>query len=160
MLLDRRQRRVHAPPELAYQAFSALGGAHGWLYMNWAWGLRSACDRLIGGVGSRPGPARRDQMRVGDVLDFWRVEALESGRLLRLRAEMKLPGRGWLEFLAEPASDASCHLTQTAFFEPSGLGGWLYWYACYPAHHFIFGGLIRRLAEIAERNAGLDDRGS
>lgn len=156
--MDRRVRDVRAPAALAFQAFSALGGRNGWLYMNWAWNLRSALDRLVGGVGHRPGPERRDQLRVGDVLDFWRIEALEPGRLLRLRAEMKMPGRGWLEFRADPLSDSSSRLTQTAFFESNGILGALYWYSLFPAHHLIFNGLISRLTEQAEqafqRNGG------
>jgi len=152
LLQERRQREVRAPAEAAYRAFAELGGDNGWAYMDWAWQLRSAVDRLMGGVGRRPGPARRDCMKIGDVLDFWRIEALEPGRLLRLRAEMKMPGRGWLEFRAEPISETSCRLTQTAFFVPDPFFGALYWYAFYPAHQLLFTGLIRRLAATAERN--------
>jgi len=152
LLQDRRQREVRAPADATYRAFADLGGENGWGYMDWAWQLRSAVDRLLGGVGRRPGPARRDRMRIGDVLDFWRIEALEPGRLLRLRAEMKMPGRGWLEFRAEPISESNCLLTQTAFFAPDPFFGPVYWYALYPAHQLLFTGLIRRLAAAAERN--------
>ena len=91
---------------------------------------------------------RRDpeDLRVGETLDFWRVEMVEPGRLIRLRAEMKVPGRAWLEFEARPESDGRTQLLQTAFFEPKGLPGLLYWYALYPIHRLIFNGLIRQIA--------------
>ena len=99
---------------------------------------------------------RRDpeDVRTGDPVDFWRVEAAEPGRLLRLRAEMKVPGRAWLEFQARSMPDGSTLLVQTAFFEPKGLPGLAYWYALYPVHGMIFSGLIRRIAEQAERSGG------
>lgn len=148
MILERRQRIVAAPPERVFRAFSSLGGARGWLYMNWAWHLRGALDRLAGGVGMRRG--RRDPVELGpgDALDFWRVEAVEPGRLLRLRAEMKVPGRAWLQFEAHEHPEGTL-LGQTAFFAPKGLSGFLYWYLLYPLHALIFSGLARRLGELA-----------
>jgi hypothetical protein len=115
----------------------------------WAWELRGMVDRLCGGVGMRRG--RRDpiDLRIGDTLDFWRVEMVEPGRLIRLRAEMRVPGQAWLEFKAVPQSGGQTLLTQTAFFEPKGLFGLLYWYALYPVHALIFSGLIRRIGEQA-----------
>jgi hypothetical protein len=89
-------------------------------------------------------------LRIGEVLDFWRIEALETGRLLRLRAEMKLPGKGWLQFQVEPQSAERSDLIQTALFQPKGLGGILYWYFLYPVHRLIFSCMIRRIAEGAE----------
>ncbi|MGE0040781.1 MAG: SDR family oxidoreductase [Vicinamibacterales bacterium] len=149
MIVERRQRVVAAPPEDVYTAFTGLGGRRGWLYMNWAWEVRGFLDRLIGGVGLRRGRRDPDDVRVGDALDFWRVEAVEPGRLLRLRAEMKVPGRAWLQFQAAPREGGGSVVSQTAFFAPRGLPGWIYWYALYPIHRVIFSGMIDRLAERA-----------
>lgn len=153
MILEQRQRRVAAPPEVVFRQFAQLGGQRGWLYMNWAWRMRGAVDRLVGGVGLRRGRRDPHHVRTGDALDFWRVEAVELGRLLRLRAEMKLPGRAWLEFRVEPHAPHGAQLTQTAFFAPRGLPGLLYWYALYPIHALIFRGLIERVGQRAERAA-------
>ncbi|MCX7718448.1 MAG: SDR family oxidoreductase [Candidatus Sumerlaeaceae bacterium] len=154
MVIERRRREVAAPPEVVFQVITGLGGARGWLYMNWAWRVRGFLDRLIGGVGLRRGRRHPDELRVGDALDFWRVEALEPGRLLRLRAEMKVPGNAWLQFSVVPREGGGAVLTQTAFFAPKGLMGWLYWYGLYPIHGLIFSGLIKRIGERAERHRG------
>ena len=147
MIIERRQQMVAAAPEQVYRSFARLGGERGWLYLDWTWQLRGMVDRLFGGVGMRRGRRDPEDLRVGDPLDFWRVEMVEPGRLIRLRAEMKVPGRAWLEFKAEPPAGGQTMLTQTAFFEPKGLLGLLYWYALYPIHALIFSGLIRRVAE-------------
>jgi uncharacterized protein YbjT (DUF2867 family) len=152
MILEHRQRIVQAPPESVYQVFSGLGGARGWLYMNWAWEIRGLMDRLTGGVGLRRGRRDPDRLRIGDALDFWRVEDVEPGSQIRLRAEMKVPGKAWLQFQAKPHEDGQSLLLQTAFFAPKGLMGWLYWYALYPFHALIFSGMID---EIARRAVGL-----
>jgi hypothetical protein len=149
MNLERRQRVIAAPPAAAYRAFTGLGGDRGWLYFNWAWRLRGILDRMVGGVGFRRGRRNSDEVRVGDALDFWRVEAVEQDRLLLLRAEMKVPGRAWLQFEAEPIDGGGSRLVQTAFFAPKGLFGLVYWYALYPIHGLIFSGLIRKLAKRA-----------
>lgn len=148
MIIERRELRLRATPAAVYRIFSGLGGARGWLYMNWAWQLRGMVDRLAGGVGMRRGRRDSDELRVGDSLDFWRVEAVEPGRLIRLRAEMRVPGRAWLQYEAVTEADGVTRLRQTAFFEPKGLGGLLYWYALYPIHGLIFSGLIRRIGEL------------
>jgi uncharacterized protein YbjT (DUF2867 family) len=153
MLIERRQRLVKAPPAVVYAAFSGVGGAHGWPSFDWLWRLRGGLDRMVGGVGFRRGRRDPDQLRVGDALDFWRVEAVEPGRLLRLRAEMKVPGRAWLQFEATPQDDGQTLLTQTAFFAPKGLSGLLYWYSVYPIHGPIFSTMIDRLAKTAEATA-------
>ena len=145
MIVERRQLVVPEPPEALFRSFTGLGGDRGWLYANWAWRLRGALDRLAGGVGFRRGRRDPDQLRAGDALDFWRVEAVEPPSLLRLRAEMKVPGRAWLQFEARPAQGGSV-LVQTAYFAPRGLPGHLYWYALYPAHAAIFRNLVRRVA--------------
>lgn len=151
MILERRQRTVNAPTDVVYRSFARLGGDRGWLYMDWAWQLRGMVDRLFGGVGMRRGRRDPEELRAGDILDFWRVERVDAGRLIRLRAEMRVPGRAWLEFEVRPDSASRALLLQTAFFEPKGLLGLLYWYVLYPAHSLIFSGLIRRVAEAAER---------
>jgi uncharacterized protein YbjT (DUF2867 family) len=149
MIIERRQRTVATPSEAVYRAFACLGGLRGWLYMDWTWQVRGLIDRLCGGVGMRRGRRHPEDVRAGDALDFWRVEAVEPGRMIRLRAEMKVPGRAWLEFQAVRQSPAGTLLTQTAFFEPKGLSGLAYWYVLYPVHSLIFSGLTRRLAEQA-----------
>lgn len=151
MIIERRQCVVAAPAEAVFRSFSQLGGATGWLYFDWAWQLRGALDRLLGGVGLRRGRRDPNEARVGDAVDFWRVEAVEPGRLLRLRAEMKVPGRAWLEFRAEPRAEGQTVLSQTAFFASRGLSGLLYWYLLYPIHALIFSGMIQALARRAEK---------
>jgi uncharacterized protein YbjT (DUF2867 family) len=151
LVVEHRQRVVKARPDAIYRAFTALGGERGWLYMNWAWEVRGLLDRAVGGVGLRRGRRDPDVVRVGDALDFWRVEALEPGRSMRLRAEMRLPGKAWLQFEVTPAEGGGSTLAQTAFFAPRGLSGLLYWYGLYPIHGLIFSGLIDRVAALAER---------
>jgi hypothetical protein len=107
-------------------------------------------DRLIGGVGLRRGRPHPQKVRVGDALDFWRVEAVEPGKKLRLRAEMKVPGRAWLQFDVRAITEKESLLTQQAFFAPKGLAGFLYWYLLYPIHGLVFSGMIRRLKEESE----------
>jgi len=121
----------------------------GWLYANWAWEVRGLIDRLLGGVGLRRGRREPDGLQSGDALDFWRVEVIEPDRLLRLRAEMKVPGRAWLQFEARTESAQVTRLIQQAFFVPKGLAGLAYWYGLYPIHSLIFSGLIRAIARRA-----------
>jgi len=151
MILEHRQHRAAAPPEAAFRVFSSLGGKRGWLYANLLWRLRGLLDRLVGGVGFRRGRRHPTRLRVGEALDFWRVEAVEPGRLVRLRAEMKVPGRAWLEFRAEPEPGGGCRVHQTAYFAPKGLPGLAYWYALYPVHAVIFSKMIERVCQEAER---------
>ena len=147
MIVEHRQRDVSASPSRVYGILMGLGGKRGWLYMDWAWKIRGLGDRLIGGVGLRRGRRDPDRLRVGDALDFWRVEAVEPGRLLRLRAEMKVPGKAWLQFKVTPLDDGGTRLEQTAFFAPKGLAGLAYWYVLYPIHRIIFSGLIDRIRQ-------------
>jgi uncharacterized protein YbjT (DUF2867 family) len=151
MEIERRQLVVRAPADAVFRAFASLGGARGWPSMNWAWQLRGLLDRVVGGVGMRRGRRHPTDVRTGDAIDFWRVERVEPDRLLRLRAELKLPGRAWLEFTAEPTPDGSTLLTQAALFAPKGLPGLMYWYAMYPFHARIFSEMIRQVGRIAER---------
>lgn len=151
MILERRERIVSATPERVYEIFAGIGGARGWFYMTWAWQIRGFLDRLLGGVGLRRGRRDPDKLRMGDALDFWRVEAVEPGQLLRLRAEMLVPGKAWLQLQVMPRDDGKTLLSQTAFFAPTGLAGWAYWYLLYPIHALIFSGLIDQIRARAER---------
>jgi uncharacterized protein YbjT (DUF2867 family) len=139
-----------ASPEAIFSVFTGIGGKRGWYYADWIWRLRGLLDRLVGGVGMRRGRRSLDELRAGDVLDFWRVEAVEAGRLLRLRAEMKLPGSAWLQFEVEPRAAGGTEMVQTAFFQPRGLAGLAYWYGLAPVHKIIFSGLVRAIVQRAE----------
>lgn len=152
MIIERRRREVKAPADGVFRVFTGIGGGRGWFFMNWAWVIRGFVDRLFGGVGLRRGRRDANQLRPGDSLDFWRVEALEPGRMLRLYAEMKVPGEAWLQFETRTLDGGRTELLQTAFFAPKGLSGLAYWYLIYPAHAFIFSGLIRRIADRAEKD--------
>ncbi|MBI4732232.1 MAG: DUF2867 domain-containing protein, partial [Chloroflexi bacterium] len=143
MMLETRRLALDLPPAAVFRAYTGLGGERGWLYLNWTWVVRGWMDKLFGGVGLRRGRRHPDEARVGEALDFWRVEAVEPERLLRLRAEMKVPGKAWLEFQSIPQPDGKTLLIQTAYFAPRGISGFLYWYSLYPIHGFIFSGLIR-----------------
>jgi uncharacterized protein YbjT (DUF2867 family) len=145
MLVERRQLDIVAPPERVFAEVERVGGKAGWPYGNWLWHLRGLIDRMVGGVGMRLGRRDPKRLRVGDALDFWRVEEIRRPALLRLRAEMKVPGRAWLQYEVEEAP-AGSRLVQTAFFEPKGLPGLLYWYLLYPIHALVFSGTVRVLA--------------
>ena len=136
---------------MAFRPIEQIGGQTGWYYGNWLWKLRGWLDLLVGGVGLRRG--RRDpvDLQVGDAVDFWRVETVDSGRRLRLAAEMKLPGRAWLEFEVTPTANGSL-IRQTAIFDPVGLGGLAYWYALYPVHRLVFAGMLNGIVRAAEGN--------
>jgi uncharacterized protein YbjT (DUF2867 family) len=147
-ILERRSIEIPASADKVFQVVSSLGGNRGWLYADWAWKIRGWLDRLMGGVGMRRGRRDEHAVRIGDAIDFWRVEAVNPGSLLRLRAEMKVPGKAWLQFQIQAQEHSSkTLLIQTAFFEPKGLGGLLYWYMLYPLHQLIFTGLCRQIRE-------------
>lgn len=148
MYIERRRMLVDVAPENVFRSYTGIGGARGWLYMDWAWAIRGWMDKAIGGVGIRRGRRHPDEIRPGESLDFWRVEAVEKNRLLRLRAEMKVPGKAWLEFQSEP-QDGGTLLTVTAYFASRGFWGFIYWYLMWPFHAFLFNGLTRRLASRA-----------
>ena len=148
-LVDSRTARVRRIPAIAFKPIQRIGGESGWYAWNWLWRVRGFLDLLLGGVGVRRGRPTRDALRVGDTIDFWRVEKFEPNRLLRLVAEMKLPGRAWLEF--EVTGDNSvATIRQTAIFDPVGLPGRLYWYALYPLHQLVFSGMLRRIVVAAQ----------
>lgn len=144
-LVDSRVLEVHHQPAEAFVPIRRIGGRTGWYYGNWLWKIRGFLDLLVGGVGVRRGRRDDDRVTVGDTIDFWRVEAIEPDRRLRLRAEMKVPGRAWLEFEVEPIESGS-RIRQTAIFDPVGLFGLAYWYAMYPFHQFVFAGMLRNIA--------------
>jgi len=147
-LVDSRSVRVDVSPADAFVPIQRIGGATGWYAWNWLWQLRGLLDSLAGGVGMRRGRSAPRTLRIGDAVDFWRVEALEPNQRLRLVAEMKLPGRAWLEF--EVTGDGSSStIQQTAIFDPVGLFGRVYWFALYPLHHLVFGGMLRGIARAA-----------
>jgi uncharacterized protein YbjT (DUF2867 family) len=151
--VDSRALRVPLPPEAAFAPIARIGGDAGWYGLDWLWRLRGAIDLLAGGVGMRRG--RRDPLRLrpGDVVDWWRVEACEPGWRLRLAAEMRLPGRAWLEFQVRPCEGGS-EIRQTAEFDPRGRAGLLYWYAILPVHQLVFNRMLAGIARAAREGAG------
>ena len=150
MLIDRREFRTTASPHAVATVFQSLGGAKGWMVGDALWKLRGLMDTAVGGVGLRRGRRSQSELRLGDAVDFWRVDAIEPDHLLRLRAEMKLPGRAWLEFEVERCDETTSKFVQTAFFEPRGLAGYLYWYAVAVFHDFIFANMAKRIVLAAE----------
>lgn len=156
LIAERQQLVVEASPASVFAVVKAIGGETGWLYANPLWRVRGALDKVMGGPGLRRGRRHREHVRAGEAIDFWRVEEIEEGRLLRLRAEMKVPGRAWLQFEVEPGDPGpdgtprAC-LTQTAFYEPKGLIGLAYWYALWPVHPPLFRGMIREVGRRAEK---------
>ena len=153
MILEQRRVETTAPPGDVFATFEGIGGKRGWFYGDWGWKLRGLLDRIVGGVGMRRGRRNADELRPGDALDFWRVEAVERGRLIRLRAEMKVPGRAWLQFESTPTVAGGTLLVQTAFFEPHGFPGLAYWYLLYPLHQLFFSGMAREITRRAERHS-------
>lgn len=149
-IVDSRVIQVAAPADAAFVPIQRIGGQTGWYHAMGLWRLRGLLDALIGGVGLRRG--RRDplNLRVGDTVDFWRVQVFEPGRRLRLAAEMRLPGRAWLEFEVTPHGQAS-RIRQTAIFEPRGALGLAYWYALYPLHQLVFAGMLKGIAKAVPR---------
>lgn len=147
-----RSRWVDADPESTFRAFASLGGERGWRVWDWAWKARGLVDQLVGGPGLRVGRRHPEDVYPGEAIDFWRVEEVRAPDLLRLRAEMKVPGTAWLQFEAAPEGDGT-RLVQTAFFVPTGFFGWAYWYGIYPFHALIFSDLVDAVANDAERIA-------
>ena len=145
---------VAASPEAAFAPIVRIGGAQGWYYATALWQLRGFIDLLVGGVGMRRGRPHPTALRPGDPVDFWRVEALQPNQLLRLAAEMRVPGRAWLQFEVQAGPDGRTTITQTAIFDPCGLFGLMYWYALYPLHALIFAGMLRAIARAAEGSHG------
>jgi uncharacterized protein YbjT (DUF2867 family) len=152
VLADRRDRHVDASPAEVYAVLNRVGGEQGWYWGDWLWAFRGFLDQLVGGVGMRRGRRRAAVMQVGDPVDFWRVEALEPDALVRLHAEMKLPGEAWLEWRIEPEGTGS-HVFQLGRFHPRGLWGRAYWLSVAPFHRFVFPSLLDGIAEDAATHA-------
>jgi uncharacterized protein YbjT (DUF2867 family) len=156
-VIDSRRRSVAVAARQAFAPIRRIGGATGWYAHDWLWRLRGFLDLLVGGVGMRRGRPHPDRLRVGDALDFWRVEAYQPDRLLRLRAEMKLPGRAWLEFEVEPL-EAGATIRQTALFDPAGLAGLAYWYLIQPLHRLVFSSMLEGIARAADAEPAAERR--
>ena len=152
-LIDSRSVTVAAPAERAFAPIRRIGGARGWYYANALWRLRGVVDRMLGGVGMKRGRRDPEELRAGDVLDCWRVVACDAPRVLSLEAEMRLPGRAWLQFEVTPCAEGAS-IRQTAVFDPMGLGGLLYWYVLYLPHLLIFRGMLAGVAERAGSGDG------
>jgi hypothetical protein len=151
-IVDSRSASVPCPPAEAFKPIRRIGGASGWYYANWLWRLRGFLDLLVGGVGLRRGRRNPAFVVPGDTVDFWRVEAFEPDRLLRFAAEMRLPGRAWLQFEVE-GDKTSSTVRQTAIFDPVGLFGLAYWYALWPIHKVVFAGMLRNILKAVGRGA-------
>jgi uncharacterized protein YbjT (DUF2867 family) len=147
-IVDARRTVVNASLPEAFLPIKKIGGETGWYYANWLWRLRGYIDLLCGGVGMRRGRRSPADIVVGDVIDWWRVEDYKENKLLRLFAEMKLPGRAWLQLEVEK-KDGKTYINQSAIFDPIGLGGILYWYALYPLHVVIFTGMLNKISKEA-----------
>ena len=146
--VDSRAAWVHCPPDVAFRPIARIGGNAGWYYGNRLWRLRGLLDLMVGGPGMRRGRRDPASVAVGETLDFWRVEAVEPGHLLRLAAEMRVPGRAWLQFEVTPENGGSL-IRQTALFDPVGLGGLVYWYGLWGIHQLVFAGMLRNIAQAA-----------
>lgn len=149
-IVDSETISVSCDPTKAFAPVRRIGGETGWYYANWLWRLRGFIDLVFGGAGMRRGRRSLESLAPGDTVDFWRVEAFEPDRLLRLVSEMRLPGRAWLQFEIE-ANESGSTIRQTAMFDPVGLPGLAYWYGLYPIHKAVFKGMLRRIAQAAER---------
>lgn len=146
LFLEQREILVKSNSAVAFHVLERLGGSAGWLHLDFLWRIRGFMDKLFGGVGLQRGRRRQQKLALGDPIDFWRVEAYEENRLLRFRAEMKIPGNAWLQFRILP-EDEYVRVRMTAIFDPHGLWGRIYWYAFWPAHLFIFDGMMAELKE-------------
>jgi hypothetical protein len=147
---DVRTRESGAGPERVWKVVEGIGGENGWYSMPLAWAVRGLMDKLGGGVGLRRGRRNRSALHLNDVVDWWRVEEIVPGRLLRLRAEMKVPGKAWLEMEVLPAEGGGSLFRQRAIFFPRGLAGRLYWLAVLPFHGSIFSSMAHRITAAAE----------
>ncbi len=144
LFVEGQQVRAQVLPAAAWRVITGLGGEQGWLYLDWLWKLRGLLDRAIGGPGSR-GRQKDHTLIEGDVLDYYRVETLEPGHLMRLKSEIKAPGLGWMEWRIQEQPEGGVLITQMAYFAPHGLLGFLYWYILLPVHRLVFKGLLRAI---------------
>lgn len=153
LYVDLRERRTTASPESLWSVIEGIGGDNGYYSALFLWEIRGFLDRLMGGVGLRRGRRDPDRLYVGETVDFWRVERCDRGQLLRLRAEMRLPGLAWLELIVEQDDAGGTVYRQRATYRPFGLLGHAYWWAVVPFHAFVFGAMVRRIPAAAERRA-------
>jgi uncharacterized protein YbjT (DUF2867 family) len=151
VLSDTRRVGASAPSERVYRVFAGIGGVNGWYYADFLWKIRGFLDKMVGGVGLRRGRKHPVELVPGEALDFWRVETVVPGEKILLRAEMKVPGRAWLEFSVTPSGENGSILTQTALFYPRGVWGLFYWYGIYPVHVVVFRGMARAIVRQAEK---------
>jgi uncharacterized protein YbjT (DUF2867 family) len=156
-LRDKREVLTDAPIDCVWKSIEQIGGETGWYGADFLWWARGVIDRLVGGVGIRRGRRDPKHLRIGDSLDFWRVEAIEKERVLRLYAEMILPGKAWLEFRISAEEAGKVRIVQEATFSPRGLGGQLYWYAVLPLHAFVFPTMLRNIVRSSKRKALFGD---
>ncbi len=150
LYVDERASVVSASHADLWSVIEGIGGQNGWYSWSLGWRVRGIMDKLTGGPGLRRGRRNPYDLVVGDALDWWRVEEIEDEKLLRLRAEMKLPGLAWLELLVEDDDSGRTVFRQRALFHPRGLMGQLYWKAISPFHGIVFGGMQRNIAKAAE----------
>jgi hypothetical protein len=154
ILKDFRETITDATPESIWKCIESIGGDTGWYGADFLWWARGVIDRSFGGVGLRRGRRDPEHLRIGDSLDFWRVEEIIPGKKLKLYAEMILPGKAWLEFRLEDVDvdgKKMQRIIQEAIFSPRGLGGTLYWYSVLPLHAFVFPTMLRNLVRSAKR---------
>jgi Protein of unknown function (DUF2867) len=145
-IVSSRTVRVVRSPTYAFDPIRRIGGENGWYATGWFWKARGLLDTLRGGVGLRRGRRHQVDLRVGDAIDFWRVERFERDRLLRLAAEMKIPGRLWLQFEVVSDQHGGARVHQTTVFDPAGYIGVAYWYLLCPVHHVVFSRMLRGIA--------------
>ncbi|HYN29329.1 MAG TPA: DUF2867 domain-containing protein [Dermatophilaceae bacterium] len=158
MHTERRVREVAAPAPVLWDVLATVGGDNGWYAAQPGWRVRAAVDRAVGGPGMRTGRPGGEP-EPGEAVDFWRVESVDPGRRLRLRAEMRMPGTAWLELGAEPLAPGRSRLVQRTEFEPAGVAGQAYWWVEWPVHQLVFRAMVRSLAREAERRAAGADPG-
>lgn len=139
-----------APAKRVWDKIESIGGRHGWYYLDWLWRLRGNFDRVIGGIGMRHLPERRRPLAVGDIFDFYRIAEIIPERKLTLEVELKLPGKGVLEFCQTPLADGRTRIDTAVYFEPAGIAGEVYWIALLPFHKMIMNGLPRAICRRAE----------
>ena len=156
LICNRQAMQTTASAAMLQRAVARIGGRVGWYYADYLWDVRGAMDRLIGGVGVRRGRRHPEQVAIGDAIDFWRVEDYSPSRLL-LRAEMKVPGRAWLEFRIHERDGNTRELEQTAYYYPKGFWGYAYWYASLLFHIFVFGGMARNIVHWAEKEEQIEN---
>jgi uncharacterized protein YbjT (DUF2867 family) len=160
-MVSSRAEAVAAPPAAAFEPIQRIGGRTGWYAAGWFWAIRGVLDTLRGGVGLRRGRRDRLDLRVGDTIDFWRVEKFEHPRVLRLVAEMKIPGRLWLQFEVDGDPAGGARIRQTTVFDPAGYVGLVYWYLWSPVHQLVFGRMLKGIAQaVSPAGADLSEAGA